>query len=226
MPNFFRYAKDYTPEQTVPNNHSFVNKLERIIKNKRLSFKNIADFDYRNLMHDPYIQIDQRLIESYIELNKSYHYKINSDFNMTYISQTVKKEFSKYGYSDIEIADMLVEFLYHKIDSCHKRLLWLCYGDVLLENLKLNLANIEGYCIKCGIRFKKGKTNHKYCNHCYLEKLKKDDERIVICKDCGTEFIVSKKVRNKSRCEYCQEVHIREYEREKKRKQREKKHAE
>ena len=223
MPNFFIYAKDYLQEQTVPNNNSFVNKLERIIKNKRLSFKNIADFDYRNLMCNQNVVINQQLIEAYMEFNKSYHYKINSDFNMTYISQIVKEELSKYGYSDIEIADMLVQFLYHEIDSRHKKLLWLCYGDVMLENLQSNLSGIDGYCIRCGIRFKKNNANHKYCDHCYSEKIKKDGERIVICKDCGKEFIVPKNVRNKSRCDDCQADHVRKYEREKKRRQREKK---
>ena len=56
--------------------------------------------------------------------------------------------------------------------------------------------------------------------HVFLEKIRKSDERIVVCKDCGKEFLVPKSVRNKKRCDGCQHEEDKRREREKKRRQR------
>lgn len=207
MPHFFKYAKGYAPTQVEKLNNTFVNKLHKYIKDKRLSFKNFSDFDYHNLMSDPYISIDDHVLEIYGELNRSYHFKIGRDDgshnNIPYIKLNVKEELSRLGYSDMELSDMLVAFLYGS-GSEYKNLLWLCYGDIILENIKRNVDTSLAVCMKCGKRFQQRGPHHKYCDHCFLEKIKGEDQRIKTCKDCGEEFLVHRSIRNKPRCDKCQ----------------------
>ena len=51
----------------------------------------------------------------------------------------IKSELSKYGYSDEEITDILVKYLYDIKKSKHKTALWFCYGDIIYNNLKNNV---------------------------------------------------------------------------------------
>ena len=45
---------------------------------------------------------------------------------------------------------------------------------------------------------------------------------MIKCIDCGKEFTVDAKVKKKYRCDECQLIHNREYERQKKQRQRKK----
>lgn len=202
MPHFFKYAKGYT--SCMPINETLVNKLQKFIVNRRLSFKNFSSFDYKTLMRNPKIQIDEDLIDTYILMNRKYHFKINpehSDDNVSYIRKICMEELERFHKSAADIADMLVQYLYGQTDSKYKRLLWLCYGNILLENIRHNVDTSMGVCMSCGKRFHKESPNHQYCGHCFLEKKKGAEQKIKICKDCGTEFLVHKSVRNKPRCE-------------------------
>ena len=225
MPHFFIYAKDYTDKQVVPPNNSLVNKLEKYIQNKRLSFKNFARFDYHKLMDNPSIHIDQRVIDTYIDFIKEFHFNVNSPFdskdNIPYLISGLQRRLFSLGYSHYEVADMLVAYLYGQTNSRYKNILWLTYGDILLENIKRNVGTSQAVCMRCGRRFNRTSPNHKYCDHCFLERIKTDEQKIRVCKDCGKEFLVDKSVRNKSRCDNCQKEAERQREREKKRKQRE-----
>lgn len=55
LPHFFKYAKDKGNSQVVERNMSFVNRLEDIIPNPRISFKKLGlgPIDYTLMMHDP-----------------------------------------------------------------------------------------------------------------------------------------------------------------------------
>lgn len=134
------------------------------------------------------------IILKYIELNKKYGYAMedakkvdevlsgemlsNSQLKQTLrykeIVSNTKSELSKFGYSDTEIADILVKFLYGIKDSKHKMLLWLCYGDIIYNTLndrmKLNVKDIE--CVDCGKWF-------QICNK---------DNRTCRCADCLLEY--------------------------------------
>ena len=225
VPHFFVYAKDKLNEQVSRTNLSFVNKLESLIPNPRISFKYLKDNgrygrlekpDYTLMMSNPNIEVEVvksdsgKLLEGtnpvilkYSEKSQSYGQKLNSAIT-TYIPREVfcktkvkqkllyddivvdvKRELSSLGYSDKEIADILVKYLYGIKESKHKDLLWLCYGDILLENLM---------------------TKYK--------KKTKD----VQCVDCG-EWFVSSTLNTKScRCESCQKEFVKKYDRERKRK--------
>lgn len=112
------------------------------------------------------------LIIKYCELNKKYGYAINNakkiDNSISYeilkksklrqdlrykkIYLDIKEELSAFGYSDIEITDILVKFLYGIKESKHKMVLWLCYGDYIYKNLseKIKIQTKSIQCVDCG----------------------------------------------------------------------------
>lgn len=125
------------------------------------------------------------LIVKYCELNKKYSFSINNaskvdnsfsaevlknskikqDIKYKKISDEIKYELSQFGYTDREIADILVKFSYGIKESKHKMVLWLCYGDYILENLekhfKLQTKVIQ--CIDCGEWFEVSNKDNKTC---------------------------------------------------------------
>ena len=137
------------------------------------------------------------LIVKYYELNKKYGYAINNaknvdksfsyeilknsklrqDLRYKKIYTNIKEELSLFGYSDIEITDILVKFLYGVKESKHKMVLWLCYGDYIYENLKTHLKyqfkDIQ--CVDCGEWLKVSVKDNKtcMCPNCYEEYRKK-----------------------------------------------------
>jgi len=192
-------------------NDSFVNTIRRFVKKKQLKFKHIEFFNYRKLMTNPeYNYRDLNLLSKYDELSMNYHNRINvedddgHDDNIPYVISTVKSELMSFGYSDIDVADMLTKYLY-SADTEAKMLLWACFGSILLKNLKRHVNPRETYCKKCGRRFIPRANAHRYCDSCFIEKVRKPDERIITCQTCGKDFLVPNSVRNKKRCDYCQE---------------------
>ena len=107
--------------------------------------------------------------------------------NLRYVACQIRKLFSKTGYSDEIIADMLVEYLYGH-EKRYKQLLWFCYGQCVVNSLEKN------------IQIKKTK--------------------FIQCINCGEWVEVDVDNRRTCRCDACQLVHNREYERIKKQKQR------
>lgn len=224
VPYFFKDAKGYTDAQIAPLNDSLVNKLRGLIKKKRLSFRHLPVFSYRKLMNKPDLELtDSELISKYEELSQICHYRIKineaEENNALYLIDDIKNQLLDFGHSLIDTTDILVRHLYVN-DSNAKLVLWACFGDIILENLKKNINPRESYCKKCGKRFIPEARAQKYCHLCSFERVRKPGERIVSCRDCGREFLVAKSIRNKPRCDACQKEHNRKYEREKKRKQR------
>ena len=228
LPNFFIEAKGYERYQVEPVNNSFVNKLKNIIKRKRLSFKNIDVFSYRKLMYDKEIEfIDKNLIKEYENLSNLFPVITNAQnndsggSNIPYIVSNAKKRLLEFGYSEQETTDMLIKHLYG-IDSQSKTLLWNCFGNIIVSNLKKNLNPRETYCKQCGKRFIPKSNANKYCDLCFEKKQKKTGVRTITCIDCGKVFTVPNTVRSKKRCDDCQAIEVRRQDRVRKRKQRDK----
>ena len=147
------------------------------------------------------------LIVRYCELNKMHHFALDSTlkFDNTFSAEVmsksqvrhdmkykkvydeIKEELSRFGYTDCEVADILVKFLYGVKQSKHKSALWLCYGDIIVENLEryFKPQTKAVKCIDCGQWFEVGiKDNHTCrCSICVtehkreLERLKKQRQR-------------------------------------------------
>ena len=133
------------------------------------------------------------VIVKYCELNSKHHFQINNILyvnenfsggvlmksqireNLKYknISNEIKTELSQFGYTDSEITDILVKYLYGIKKSKHKVALWLCYGDYIYNNLqqhfKLQTKSIQ--CVDCGewinVSVKDNRTCR--CPQCYTE---------------------------------------------------------
>lgn len=101
------------------------------------------------------------------------NYQLKQDLRYKKITTEIKNELSQFGYSDSDISDILIKFLYHIRDSKHKMILWLCYGDYIYENLsiKLKLHTKTIQCVDCGewisIPVKDNKTCR--CDECNAE---------------------------------------------------------
>lgn len=136
------------------------------------------------------------LIIKYCELNQKYHFKINmkcvdlpNDIVVNTnakqraffrkIANEIKYELSKFGYTDSEVTDILVKFLYHIKPSKHKDVLWFCYGDYIVANLKRNKCRPDTkiiQCVDCGEWFEVSVYDSKRnkCESCYYEHRRKN----------------------------------------------------
>ena len=168
-----------------------------LMNNPNIEF-NLATYENGRINEE----LTDPMIVKYFELNNKYHFKVDNvedidiardgQFNNSQLKEVlffkkvgneIKAELSKFGYTDSEIADILVKLLYHVKPSSHKSVLWFAYGDYILENIK---------------------------------KYKKESTKIIQCVDCGEWFEVDIKAGKAHRCEDCQNIYRRYWDRERK----------
>lgn len=183
LPAFFEYAKDKEKSQVKKRNQSFVNKIYDKIPNKPINTRGmkLGKIDYKVMMENSTIICSKEVSDLYDELNKQYRYMINMKDeyidNMRYVACKIRDEFSKFGYSDETITDMLIEYLYGR-DKRYKQLLWFCYGQYIVNNLEKNV-NVKKtkviQCIDCGEWFEVDIYNSKTCRceNCQHEETKR-----------------------------------------------------
>lgn len=190
LPAFFEYAKDKDKSQVKKRNQSFVNKIFSRIPNKAINTRGmkLGKIDYQDMMNNKSILCNKEVSDLYDELNKQYRYMINMKDeyidNMRYVACKIREEFSKFGYSDETITDMLVEYLYGK-DKRYKQLLWFCYGQYIVNNLEKNVDVKKTkviQCIDCGEWFEVDiKDNEScrcdVCNITHKRKIKSEQNR-------------------------------------------------
>lgn len=180
LPNFFIYAKDKTESQVEPPNSSTMNRIAASIPSPLIKFnKNIGKFDYRMLMNlksDFSLLENSSVIKSYDYWN-THQYLFNTEGidgvrqEDLYMFQEIRKRIiNETGKSLDYIVNTLVAYLYTVRPSSQKKMLWACFGDVIVENLKKNTTNLGKICSFCGKRFQPQKINQRYCsNECYSE---------------------------------------------------------
>lgn len=104
------------------------------------------------MMYNPKMICSKEVSDLYDELNKQYRYMINmkdeNQDNLRYVACKLREEFSKLGYSDEMIADMLVEYLYHG-GKRYKQLLWFCYGQYIVNNLGKHIEVQKTKYVQC-----------------------------------------------------------------------------
>jgi predicted Zn-ribbon and HTH transcriptional regulator len=177
VPHFFVYAKDNEEHTVEKINDSIVNKLEKLIPNIRINTRKLglSPLDYTVLMHNPDVEIDEHLKEKYDELNNFYHFRLafedmNANNNFHFIILKIKEEFAKFGYDEMTVTDMLVKILYEKQTRKSKALLWYCYGEYIVANIKANgyiEQTKEVQCEMCGEWFTVTKRSPaKRCPEC------------------------------------------------------------
>lgn len=152
------------------------------------------------------------LILKYIELNQKYHFKINftdndlandyrvvvsksqikNDLFFKKIAKEIKCELLKFGYTEIEVSDILIKYLYGIKKSKSKEALWFCYGEYIYQNIKNNTTILP-------VEDKPIKT------------------KAIQCVDCGKWFDIDVKNKRTCRCDSCQKEYTRKIKTEKQR---------
>ena len=99
--------------------------------------------------------------------------------NLHYIACEIREKFSKLGYSENVITDMLVQYLYGG-NKRSKQLFWFCYGQYAVNNIEKNIEVKKTkmiQCIDCGewieVDIKDSKTCR--CKQCQLEEKRRLD---------------------------------------------------
>lgn len=171
LPAFFEFAKDKEKSQVKKRNLSFVNKIYDRIPNKPINTRGmqLGKIDYKVMMSNGSIICSKDVSDLYDELNKQYRYMVNMKDeyidNLRYIACKIREEFSRFGYSDETVTDMLVEYLYGR-DKRYKQLLWFCYGQYIVNNLEKNIDIKKTkviQCVDCGEWFEVDTKDTKAC---------------------------------------------------------------
>ena len=173
VPYFFQFAKDKEPEQTERPNESAMNRLSTYIPDKRISYcKIIGKFDYRKLMNLDCgfdIREDSLIIERYEYYNQNKDKIFNIDDGKylnqmdCYLPKYVRDKIIEETRYDLDyITNTLVVYFYTIKKSSNKELLWSCFGDIIVENLK---KNVKGkICPICGKRFEPNNNRQLTCS--------------------------------------------------------------
>lgn len=209
-PKFFIYAKDKTQEQVEPRNDSIVNKLFDIIPDKRMRFTaaNLGKFDYKVLMRNPIVSIDPRVIEKFKDLdarkNLSLSYGSNEE-NYAFFRTTVRCELYAINPNVNAVCDMLVAHFFRDKKSKSLNTFWLCYGDIVFQNIRNNIEKDYIQCSCCGKRFWRTSYKNQICEACQPIPVEFDINSMVekVCSDCGKHFFVRQMARRTHRCEAC-----------------------
>lgn len=190
-------------------------------KSLKFKFDGMSEFDYRTLMNDPNIRIDTRVTRKFNLLGREFkmQYCVDSNnSNESYISNYIRNEMLDTGYSEIEIADMLVKELFGIRKTKRKGIFWSCYGDVVLANIQNNIDKNFVTCNKCGARFYKSYKTEAVCANCKSRDVDKSKTKTLICIDCGTPFEVKSSDTRSVCCKSCQKERRRTAENERQRK--------
>ena len=192
LPNFFIYAKDKDPDtQVEPPNNSTMNRISAKIPTSRIRYNNkIGKFDWTMLINksvDYTTRENSPIIERYnwwIWNQRRFDYgddpHINEDdlYKYRYIAQDIVD----YSVEPLNVVvNSLVAYLYTVKKSSNKKMLWACFGWMIVENLRINTAQLNPICPVCGKRFKPRDVCQHYCSEdCYK---KADNQRRITSRE-------------------------------------------
>lgn len=179
-----------------------MNRLEAIVPNARIvdKEKRRSKFDYRMLMRDSNVIESEELIKTYDDLYKKYAYSFSSDQRTdanTALRTTALTALSDAAGSASLACDMLVHYLFATRDSGMQKMFWLCFADMVLDNLRCNMDD-KVQCEKCGEWVWGDKIEGHVCNS--FEKIK---QKSIVCCDCGQSFLVFAHNNSRKRCDEC-----------------------
>lgn len=173
VPAFFKFAKGKKSKQVARRNKSTVNRLFKMISNKRITF-NTGEFDYTILLKNKGISEDIRITNRYRELTRYNHIpeaqlkgQGDTPVEVHYV-QYVRNELLKLAEIDV-VVDVLVKYLYES-ESKFKKNLWDSFGWEILLNLKKNLdVTVKLKKCSCGTEFEFISNRQKLCVPCGQE---------------------------------------------------------
>lgn len=182
VPDFFIYAKDKEPHQVELPNNSTMNRIAASIPDPKIRFsRSISKFDYRMLMNldcDFSISGNNPVVKAYDYWNARQNLLSNNEETheaqeSLYLYRRLKEEIvDMSGKDDMDyIVNTLVAYLYTARKNSAKKVLWACFGDVMLENLKKNLEGKGKVCQICGKRFMPKRIDQSCCSEDCAKKI-------------------------------------------------------
>ena len=172
-PYFFQYAKDKKRDNCKPLSDSNCDRICAYIRkstnNKRYTWKTDKPFKV-GVLFDESIKVDitdeayRRLEQLMFDLKRreqSLTFRINNEIEQLDKSDAIREKISKYDVFYTMCDKMilcifdgdrkratayLTDFEYLQRENCDsgKNILWNCYGDIILENIKANVGNPAG----------------------------------------------------------------------------------
>ena len=171
VPHFFIFAKDKENFQVEPLNNSTMNRISSAIPSPRVKFsKDIGKIDYRMLMNQDY---DFTIKES--PIIDEYNYWVSHRYPVEEINECVDDE-DLWVYKKIRekllslgetnyVVNTLINYCYTVKINSSKKILWACFGDIIVENLKNNTKTLGNICPICGKRFTPINSLQKCCSN-------------------------------------------------------------
>jgi len=179
LPYFFKYAKDKGIDKLAQPTNSPVNRLSKIVKDVRINFNaaNLGHFNYQTLMKNKRVSIKTeeaaRIIEKYKEVDSSKYFmsaRLTEERDDSFAFANAKKQLLDINADIYYLTDVLVKYLYVERESNYKTTLWVCFGDVILQNIRRNIENSldDGYilCADCGVRTEHVRQRQTLCTPC------------------------------------------------------------
>ena len=180
VPYFFQFAKDKLPSQVEQVNESAMNRLSLSIPDRNIRYcKTIGRFDYRMLMKQDVgfdIQENSKIVERYKYYNTHQNYLFkaedenHSNQEDLFMYQYIREKIIEETGAELDyVVNTLVAYLYTVQKTGTKKMLWACFGDAIVANLKNNVSG--KVCPICGRRFEPKRGNQDvYCSdECYAE---------------------------------------------------------
>lgn len=221
-PHFFQFAKGKTEEQCEPINNSTMNRFCANIESKPLRFdvlRPMAEVDYTLMTNGEEVIKDNSINNLYNKLNLKNARLLEKNGLKEQITIYIKEEFEKLGYTETQIVNSLVYYLYHKPTIRKKRMLWLVWGDIIVKNLESNIDPNTKCCVRCGKRVALDTMKNKLCEACnkkHRAELSETRVKVVKCSDCEAEFEVDIANTRTTRCKSCQIAKRKRDDRERK----------
>ena len=221
LPHFFIYAKGKLPHQVLERGSNPVDRLMDVIPQYRFNFglNKGGRFDFHMLMNNPNLirtpDVDQ-LIATYLEKVSKIKIPDRTDIyeddvdTHSYQFWTFRNEMLEMRYNPNYVVDAIIYGIFHLRKAKHKKAFWGAFGDIVLENLKQNLAkqcDSMTLCNKCYARFYPSDET-QLCPHCGNRNNK---ARVSFCIDCGEQFHVDPRNMSKTRCDRCYSIYRRNY---------------
>ena len=181
VPHFFIYAKDKEAGNVEKINNSTMNRISNSIPNSRMKYnKNLEKFDYQMLMNRESDFTIKRnpILDKYDYWQK--HWKSIANLEDCHIDQDdlwafkkIREDLLSLGEKDYVINTLIV-YSYTVKKTSTKKLLWSCFGEDMVYNLKNNTSNLGKICPVCGKRFKPIHLEQDIC--CSKECAKERDK--------------------------------------------------
>lgn len=174
LPHFFIYAKDKLPEQCEEISNAIVDRIFTLYPQEqfKIKFSDSKRFDYKMLMHNPNIKVDESVLRTYSDTVSNIKLKTGKNdersLNSTLVSDIIAV-MSNLSYKQIDVCDMLIKDMFkdHTVfkDNRCKDFFFLIYGDMVYENISKNKERFV-ICPDCGREFERITIQQCRCKKC------------------------------------------------------------